>query len=105
MSGGAIEIDESAINNLRNDYKQHFPARPQKGMQQGRAAQRSSGRRTAASSTGGISRKTAPRSAILRNKIAQFRGNIYLYMMERMECMPDRRDLALRTVCIIFVSD
>ena len=38
MSGGAIEIDESAINNLRNDYKQHFSARPQKGPQQSRPA-------------------------------------------------------------------
>ena len=36
MSGGAIEIDEAAINNLRSDYKQHFSARPQKGAQQGR---------------------------------------------------------------------
>ncbi len=31
MSGGAIQIDESALNNLRSDYKQHFTARPQKG--------------------------------------------------------------------------
>ena len=31
MSGGAIEIDEVALNNLRSDYKQHFSARPQKG--------------------------------------------------------------------------
>ncbi|MDE7305527.1 MAG: DUF4290 domain-containing protein [Alistipes sp.] len=34
MSGGSIEIDEAAINNLRSDYKQHFSARPQKGSQQ-----------------------------------------------------------------------
>ncbi len=34
MSGGAIEIDEVALNNLRSDYKQHFSARPQKGGQQ-----------------------------------------------------------------------
>ena len=34
MSGGAIEIDEDALNNLRSDYKQHFTARPQKGPQQ-----------------------------------------------------------------------
>ena len=34
MSGGAIEIDEVALNNLRSDYKQHFTARPQKGPQQ-----------------------------------------------------------------------
>ncbi|WP_418981878.1 DUF4290 domain-containing protein [Alistipes sp.] len=33
MSGGAIEIDEVALNNLRSDYKQHFTARPQKGPQ------------------------------------------------------------------------
>lgn len=39
MSGGAIQIDEVALNNLRSDYKQHFPARPQKGGQQ-RPAQR-----------------------------------------------------------------
>ncbi len=32
MSEGAIRIDEAALNNLRNDYKQHFSARPlQKG--------------------------------------------------------------------------
>ena len=31
MSGGAIEIDEVALNNIRSDYKQHFSARPQKG--------------------------------------------------------------------------
>lgn len=36
MSGGAIEIDEVALNNIRSDYKQHFPARPQKGAQQQR---------------------------------------------------------------------
>ena len=35
MSGGGIEIDEAAINNLRSDYKQHFSARPQKGQQNG----------------------------------------------------------------------
>ena len=34
MSGGAIQIDEVALNNLRSDYKQHFTARPQKGPQQ-----------------------------------------------------------------------
>ncbi len=31
MSGGEIEIDEVALNNLRSDYKQHFSARPQQG--------------------------------------------------------------------------
>ena len=31
MSEGDIEVNESAINNLRNDYKQHLPARNQKG--------------------------------------------------------------------------
>lgn len=30
MSGGAIEIDEVALNNLRSDYKPHFVARPAK---------------------------------------------------------------------------
>ena len=34
MSGGAVRIDETALNNLRSDYKQHFSARPQKGGQQ-----------------------------------------------------------------------
>lgn len=34
MSGGTIEIDEVALNNLRSDYKQHLSARPQKGQQQ-----------------------------------------------------------------------
>ncbi len=38
MSEGAIELDEATLNNLRNDYKQHFSARPQKG-QQGRGQQ------------------------------------------------------------------
>lgn len=33
MSGGAIEIDEVALNNIRSDYKQHFTPRPQKGSQ------------------------------------------------------------------------
>ena len=33
MSEGGIELDEVALNNLRSDYKQHFPARPQKGPQ------------------------------------------------------------------------
>ena len=33
MSEGAIKIDEEALNNLRSDYKQHLPARPQKGPQ------------------------------------------------------------------------
>lgn len=34
MSAGAVQIDETALNNLRSDYKQHFSARPQKGGQQ-----------------------------------------------------------------------
>ena len=33
MSGGDMELDETALNNLRSDYKQHFSARPQKGQQ------------------------------------------------------------------------
>lgn len=37
MSGGTIQIDEVALNNLRSDYKQPFSARPQKGPQQHRA--------------------------------------------------------------------
>ena len=36
MSGGSIEIDEVALNNLRSDYKQPFSARPQKNGQQHR---------------------------------------------------------------------
>lgn len=36
MSGGTIQIDEVAVNNLRSDYKQPFTARPQKGPQQQR---------------------------------------------------------------------
>lgn len=65
MSGGAIEIDEVALNNLRSDYKQHFTARPQKGPQQ-RQQQRP--QKTATSSTGAISRKTTAHTAIRRNK-------------------------------------
>ncbi len=34
MSKEGIKIDEEAINNLRNNYRQHLPARPQKGRQQ-----------------------------------------------------------------------
>lgn len=41
MSGGGIEIDETSINNLRNDYKQHLSPRPQKGRVQNPAAARS----------------------------------------------------------------
>ncbi len=41
MSGGEIEIDEEAINNLRSDYKQHLLPRPQKGRQQNASANRS----------------------------------------------------------------
>ena len=42
MSGGNISIDETAINNLRSDYKQHFPAHSQKGPQRagGRSVQK-----------------------------------------------------------------
>ncbi len=36
MSGGAVEIDEVALNNIRSDYKQHFPARSQRGSQPSR---------------------------------------------------------------------
>ena len=35
MSGGNIVLDEDALNNLRNDYKQHFSARQQNGKQKG----------------------------------------------------------------------
>lgn len=34
MSGGAIELDEVALNNIRSDYKQHFTAHQAKGPQQ-----------------------------------------------------------------------
>lgn len=34
MSAGAVQIDETALNNLRSDYKQHFSGRQQKGGQQ-----------------------------------------------------------------------
>lgn len=46
MSGGAIEVDEVALNNIRSDYKQHLPARPQKGQQrpQQRMQQKNNGR-------------------------------------------------------------
>ena len=36
MSGGSIVVDESALNNLRSDYKQHFTARQQNNKQKGR---------------------------------------------------------------------
>lgn len=44
MSGGAIEIDEVALNNLRSDYKQHFSARSQKGTQRQQQAHASRNR-------------------------------------------------------------
>lgn len=31
LTNGDIQLNEDAINNLRNDYKQHLTARPQKG--------------------------------------------------------------------------
>ena len=42
MSGGAIEVDEVALNNLKNDYKQHLSARPQNGRNGGKQAARKS---------------------------------------------------------------
>lgn len=44
MSGGTIEIDEVALNNIRSDYKQHFSQRPQKGSQQQRQRQQQKNR-------------------------------------------------------------
>ncbi len=38
MSAGAVQIDETALNNLRSDYKQHLSPRPQKGRQQNQSA-------------------------------------------------------------------
>lgn len=45
LAEGAIHIDETALNNLRNDYKQHFSAPPrQKGpMQRNRQQQKNRG--------------------------------------------------------------
>uniref|UniRef100_UPI00405664E8 DUF4290 domain-containing protein n=1 Tax=Alistipes sp. TaxID=1872444 RepID=UPI00405664E8 len=40
MAKGEIQIDKEAINNLRNDYKQHLPQRQQKGRQHTTAGQR-----------------------------------------------------------------
>ena len=42
MTNGDIQLNEDAINNLRNDYKQHLPARPQKGAS--RPAQKQNGK-------------------------------------------------------------
>ena len=42
MTNGDIQLNEDAINNLRNDYKQHLPARPQKGA--ARPAQKQNGK-------------------------------------------------------------
>ena len=42
MSGGAIEVDEVALNNLKNDYKQHLSARPQNNRNGGKQAARKS---------------------------------------------------------------
>lgn len=44
MSGGTIQIDEVALNNLRSDYKQPFLAHSQKGTQQQRSHQQQKGR-------------------------------------------------------------
>lgn len=71
MSGGAIEIDEVALNNLRSDYKQHFTARPQKGPQQ-RQQQRP--QKTATSSTGAISRKQRRTPQFVEIKSAHIRN-------------------------------
>ena len=46
LSGGAVEIDETALNNLRSDYKQHFSARPQKGGAQRQQRQQRPQRRS-----------------------------------------------------------
>ena len=68
MSGGAIEIDEAAINNLRSDYKQHFSARPQKGRAAGPAAlPAAAAAEPPAASTDAVSPRTAPRTAVRRN--------------------------------------
>ena len=75
MSGGAIEIDEVALNNLRSDYKQHFTARPQKGPS---SAISSVSRKTAISSTTAIFRKTTVRTAIRRNKRCVFSEICYI---------------------------
>ena len=44
MSDGAIELNETALNNLRSEYKQHFSARPQKGNGQRGAARQQKNR-------------------------------------------------------------
>lgn len=71
MSGGAIEIDEVALNNLRSDYKQHFTARPQKGPQQ-RQQQRPQKNRN--QQHGRNFSKTTAHTAIRRNKSAHIRN-------------------------------
>ncbi len=45
LAEGAIRIDETALNNLRSDYKQHFSARPQQkgAMQRNRQQQKNRG--------------------------------------------------------------
>ena len=40
MAKAEVQIDEEAINNLRNDYKQHLLSRPQKGRQYQQQGQR-----------------------------------------------------------------
>ena len=67
MSGGAIEIDEVALNNLRSDYKQHFTARPQKGPQQ-RQQQRPQKCALALAVAALNGLKTTAHTAIRRNK-------------------------------------
>lgn len=75
MSGGTIEIDENAINNLRSDYKQHFSVRPQKGAQPGRQTIRSSGSRKPGTQQHRSLRKTTGSIAIRRNNRRPF-GNL-----------------------------
>ena len=69
MSGGAIEIDEAAINNLRSDYKQHFSARPQKGRAAGPAAlpAAAAAAEPPAAARAQFPPRTAPRTAVRRN--------------------------------------
>ncbi len=55
MSGEAIIVDEVALNNLRNDYKQHLPARSQNG----RAGAKQGGRKGILSRSGKNQARTA----------------------------------------------
>jgi len=67
MSDGNISLDETALNNLRSDYKQHFSARQQKGPQKGLSRQQQKGH----AKPGSHQQKNYQKNAQYRNSAKQ----------------------------------